>query len=354
MAVIVEAHQLDRTARTRTGCRPAATRSARSSPGPARPGRCRPPGPAAATGTSCAAPPRRGRRPPRSRRRAARRARRAGRDPLPHVRERLAARVAPGTSGDHSAGAASAGRTPPSVIPSASAPGWPSQNAQSCRPRGRPAPARGSARSAPPGHHRRVERGGLGQLPLSAAAGRAAPRPGGRRGRTAPHSPRARRRPAVPAPTTRRAGRGRSGSPPPSRPYPPAQKPAGCRGEYGSSSAPPRPRTARGRPRRSRRRGGRLGGADDRRGHRRVRAAPRPARPGPGTPRGRRRSRRPRSTIAPVARRRRACCRTRRSATAAVVASQSRVSRPRASGLHGITPMPWSTQSGSISRSSSR
>ena len=33
---------------------------------------------------------------------------------------------------------------------------------------------------------------------------------------------------------------------------------------------------------------------------------------------------------------------------------QARVSRPRASGLHGITAMPWSTHSGSISRSSSR
>ena len=34
--------------------------------------------------------------------------------------------------------------------------------------------------------------------------------------------------------------------------------------------------------------------------------------------------------------------------------SQGRVSLPRASGLHGMTPTPWSAQSGSISRSSSR
>jgi len=37
-----------------------------------------------------------------------------------------------------------------------------------------------------------------------------------------------------------------------------------------------------------------------------------------------------------------------------VVSSQSRVSRPRASGLHGSTPTCWSAHSGSISRSSSR
>ncbi len=38
----------------------------------------------------------------------------------------------------------------------------------------------------------------------------------------------------------------------------------------------------------------------------------------------------------------------------AVTVSGSRVSRPRASGLHGITPTPWSRHSGCISRSSSR
>ena len=37
---------------------------------------------------------------------------------------------------------------------------------------------------------------------------------------------------------------------------------------------------------------------------------------------------------------RRGCCRTRRSRTGRSSASQSRVSRPRASGLHGSTPMP--------------
>ena len=37
-----------------------------------------------------------------------------------------------------------------------------------------------------------------------------------------------------------------------------------------------------------------------------------------------------------------------------VTSSHGRASRPRASGLHGSTPMPWSAHSGSISRSSSR
>ena len=37
-----------------------------------------------------------------------------------------------------------------------------------------------------------------------------------------------------------------------------------------------------------------------------------------------------------------------------VLSSQSRVRRPRASGLHGMTPIPSAAQSGSISRSSSR
>ena len=37
-----------------------------------------------------------------------------------------------------------------------------------------------------------------------------------------------------------------------------------------------------------------------------------------------------------------------------VLSSQSRVSLPRASGLHGITAMPSASHSGSISRSSSR
>ena len=38
--------------------------------------------------------------------------------------------------------------------------------------------------------------------------------------------------------------------------------------------------------------------------------------------------------------------RTRRSRTAQVWASHGRVSRPRASGLHGMTPTPWSWHSG--------
>ena len=75
----------------------------------------------------------------------------------------------------------------------------------------------------------------------------------------------------------------------------------------------------------------------------------RPARRRP-RPRGRRRRSRPRG--------RRASRRRRRSPHGSSGRSPSRVRfparRPRASGLHGSTPTPWSTQSGIISRSSSR
>ena len=96
--------------------------------------------------------------------------------------------------------------------------------------------------------------------------------------------------------------------------------------------------------------------ADDRRGHGRLARAARPARPARAARRARRRPRRRASTTSRSASSvaRRASCRTRRSRRARSPSSQARVSRPRASGLHGITPMPSVARRAAASRAPPR
>ena len=122
-------------------------------------------------------------------------------------------------------------------------------------------------------------------------------------------------------------------------------------------TSPPHPTSTRASTPRGRRRG--AGSSTRRRSapRRPAHASPRRARPARAARRVPTRPRRPHPQ--PCGRRPRcascrACARTRRS-PAARWSRPSRASGARArAGLHGITPMPASAQSGSISRSSSR